>query len=46
MRVLEQLVFFAGLYGVPHGEARRTALEWLERFRVTVLAGRRADELS
>ncbi len=46
MRVLDQLVFFAGLYGVPYAEARRTALDWLERFRVTDLAGRRADELS
>src|SRR5450432_2249976 len=46
MRVLEQLVFFAGLYGVPQPEARRDALDWLERFRVTDLAGRRADELS
>ena len=46
MRVLDQLVFFAGLYGVPNAIARRDALGWLERFRVTELAGRRADELS
>jgi ABC-2 type transport system ATP-binding protein len=46
MRVLDQLVFFAGLYGVPEASARRTAGDWLERFRVTDLAGRRADELS
>ncbi|HEY2887666.1 MAG TPA: ATP-binding cassette domain-containing protein [Candidatus Limnocylindrales bacterium] len=46
MRVLDQLVFFAGLYGVSEAEARRDALDWLERFRVTDLAGRRADELS
>jgi ABC-2 type transport system ATP-binding protein len=46
MRVLDQLVFFAGLYGVPSGDARRDALSWLERFRVTDLADRRADELS
>ena len=46
MRVLDQLVFFAGLYGVPAPEARRAALEWLERFRASDLAGRRADELS
>jgi ABC-2 type transport system ATP-binding protein len=46
MRVLDQLVFFAGLYGVPAAAARRDALGWLERFRVIDLAGRRADELS
>jgi len=46
MRVLDQLVFFAGLYGLPTGDARRAALGWLERFRVSDLAGRRADELS
>jgi ABC-2 type transport system ATP-binding protein len=46
MRVLDQLVFFAGLYGVPTPVARRDALAWLERFRVTDLADRRADELS
>ena len=46
MRVLDQLVFFAGLYGVPQPDARRDALDWLERFRVSDLAGRRADELS
>jgi ABC-2 type transport system ATP-binding protein len=46
MRVLEQLVFFAGLYGVPEPDARRAALDWLERFRVSDLAERRADELS
>ncbi len=46
MRVLEQLVFFAGLYGIPEAAARKMAQGWLERFRVTQLADRRADELS
>ena len=46
MRILEQLVFFAGLYGVPSRQARRDALDWLERFRVPELAGRKAEELS
>ncbi len=46
MRVLDQLVFFAGLYGIPTDVARPDALGWLERFRVTDLADRRADELS
>ncbi len=46
MRVLDQLVFFASLRGVPAAAARRTALEWLERFRIPDYADRRADELS
>jgi len=46
MRVLEQLVFFAGLHGVPAGRARREALAWLRRFRADDLAPRRAEQLS
>jgi ABC-2 type transport system ATP-binding protein len=46
MRVLDQLVFFASLYGIPSGQARSDALGWLERFRAQGLAERRADELS
>ena len=46
MTVLDQLVFFAGLYGVEHGAARREVLEWLERFHIPEYAGRRAEELS
>ena len=46
MTVLDQLVFFAGLYGVERVDARRIAMEWLERFRVPEFAGRKADELS
>jgi ABC-2 type transport system ATP-binding protein len=46
MRVIDQLVFFASLRGVPAADARRTALGWLERFRVPDYAGRRAEELS
>ena len=46
MRVLEQLVFFAGLQGVPSERARREALSWLRRFRAEDLAGRRAEQLS
>ncbi len=46
MRVLDQLVFFARLRGVPAVDARRTALGWLERFRVPDYADRRAEELS
>ncbi len=46
MRVLEQLVFFAGLHGVPEGRARREAITWLRRFRAEDLAGRKAEQLS
>ena len=46
MTVLDQLVFFAGLQGVPHDVARRDARAWLTRFRVPDFAERRAEELS
>jgi ABC-2 type transport system ATP-binding protein len=46
MTVLEQLVFFAGLQGVPADIATRDARSWLARFRVPDFADRRAEELS
>jgi ABC-2 type transport system ATP-binding protein len=46
MTVLQQLVFFAGLQGVPRDVAAREARSWLARFRVPEFEGRRADELS
>jgi ABC-2 type transport system ATP-binding protein len=46
MVVLDQLVFFASLHGVPRDVARGRALEWLRRLRVMDLADRRAEELS
>ncbi len=46
MTVLDQLVYFAGLYGVPRDRAIREAKAWLARFRVPEFAGRRAEELS
>jgi ABC-2 type transport system ATP-binding protein len=46
MRVLEQLVFFAGLQGVPGSRAKREAMAWLRRFRAEDLADRRAEQLS
>jgi ABC-2 type transport system ATP-binding protein len=46
MTVLDQLVFFAGLYGVPRDIAAREAKQWLTRLRVPEFADRRADELS
>ena len=46
MVVLDQLVFFASLQGVPRDIARRDALGWLRRLRVPELATRKAEELS
>jgi ABC-2 type transport system ATP-binding protein len=46
MTVLDQLVFFAGLQGVPADVAIREARAWLARFRVPDFAQRRAEELS
>jgi ABC-2 type transport system ATP-binding protein len=46
MVVLDQLVFFASLHGMARDVARRRALDWLGRLRVSDLAGRRAEELS
>jgi ABC-2 type transport system ATP-binding protein len=46
MTVLDQLVFYAGLQGVPRDVARRSALDWLTRFRIEDAARRRAEELS
>ncbi len=46
MPVLDQLVYFASLYGEPPAVAKRAALGWLERFLIPEMAGRRAEELS
>jgi ABC-2 type transport system ATP-binding protein len=46
MAVLDQLVYFASLYGVPAASARREARAWLDRFLIGEMAGRRAEELS
>ena len=46
MRVLDQLVFFAGLYGIERSTARAEALQWLRRFQIEDAARRPADELS
>src|SRR6187399_1794701 len=46
MPVLEQLVFFASLYGVPRRKATDDAKHWLARFRITDYADRKAETLS
>jgi len=44
--VLDQLVYFAQLYGAPADRARSEAMRWLVRFRIPEYANRRAEELS
>ncbi|HTK45891.1 MAG TPA: ATP-binding cassette domain-containing protein [Patescibacteria group bacterium] len=46
MTVLDQLVFFAGLQGVPRDVAADEGRSWLRRFRVPDFADRKAEELS
>jgi ABC-2 type transport system ATP-binding protein len=46
MEVLDQLVHFAALHGVPRGIARSEANGWLTRFGIADYAKRRAEELS
>jgi len=46
MPVLEQLVHFASLYGIPRSTARAGAAEWLERFRIGDKADARLETLS
>jgi ABC-2 type transport system ATP-binding protein len=46
MPVIDQLVYFASLYGVPRAKARSDALDWLARFRIAEYAERRAETLS
>ena len=46
MTILEQLSYFAGLYGLPRDVAVREARAWLARFRVPEFADRRAEQLS
>jgi ABC-2 type transport system ATP-binding protein len=46
LQVLEQLVFFAALYGIPRDVAAARGREWLARFRIPDYEKRRAEELS
>jgi len=46
MGVLDQLVYFASLYGESPDRARREAIAWLTRFHIREYAERRAEELS
>jgi ABC-2 type transport system ATP-binding protein len=46
MTVRDELLFFAGLQGVPEAHAGRRVDAWLERLQIAEHAGRRVDELS
>jgi len=46
MPVIDQLVHFASLYGMPRGRARAEAREWLVRFRIDDKAASRLETLS
>ena len=46
MPVVDQLVFYASLYGVPRAKAREEAHDWLARFRIADYADRKAETLS
>ena len=46
MPVLDQLVYYASLYGVPRATARNEARRWLARFRIEEYADRKAESLS
>jgi ABC-2 type transport system ATP-binding protein len=46
MGVLDQLVYFASLYGEAPDVARREALAWMDRFQIPEYADKRAEELS
>ncbi|MGH9355228.1 MAG: ABC transporter ATP-binding protein [Terriglobia bacterium] len=46
MKVVDALVFLAGLKGVPAAEGRRRACEWLERLGIGAWAERKVIDLS
>ncbi|MCK5571673.1 MAG: DUF4162 domain-containing protein, partial [Bacteroidetes bacterium] len=45
-RLLDTIIYFAGLRGMSHGEAKSEARRWLERFGFGDQAARRIQELS
>ncbi|HLF14029.1 MAG TPA: ATP-binding cassette domain-containing protein [Bacteroidota bacterium] len=45
-RVLNTIVYFASLRGVPAPEAKSRAISWLERLEISHYAGSRMEELS
>lgn len=45
-RVLDTILYFAALRGMPAGEAKAAAYRWLQKFRALDLKDRRIEELS
>ena len=45
-KVIDVLVYFGGLRNVPPPEAKKRALQWLERFELSGVANHKVDELS
>ncbi|HLY40865.1 MAG TPA: ATP-binding cassette domain-containing protein [Terracidiphilus sp.] len=46
MKVLEQLVFFGELHGLPAGEARKRAESWTRRLEIDEVLQKKTEELS
>jgi len=46
MKVLEQLVFFGGLHGLHHAEARKRATDWARRLEIGDVLEKKTEELS
>jgi len=46
MKVLDHLVFFAELKGLPGHEATKRALHWCERLELSAWTGKKVEELS
>jgi ABC-2 type transport system ATP-binding protein len=46
MKVLDHLIFFGELKGLPGGEAKRRALRWCERLELSAWIEKKVEELS
>jgi ABC-2 type transport system ATP-binding protein len=46
MKVLEQLVFFGQLHGLPADAAKKRATEWASRLEIAEALGKKTEELS
>jgi len=44
--LLDTIIYFATLRGIPSNEAKKKGLEWLERFNLQAYAKRKVEELS
>ena len=45
-KLLDTIIYFAGLRGVEYGDAKKRAKEWLSRFDLLSYADRKVEELS